>query len=179
MEPPMFCPKCGTENADAAQFCRSCGANISLVPQAVSGQLAEQVEAEEGGARCDLRSRRRQGEAVTIERAVRSVFMGVAFIFVAFSVRFWAPGGHAWWFWMFLPAAGLMADGVSTFLRLRERKQRFAQPLGAAPPNSLASPTRAAALSPQQTSDLVRPPSVTEGTTRHLSVPADRKPGDA
>ncbi len=35
----MFCPKCATQNVDGASFCRSCGANISLIPQALSGQL--------------------------------------------------------------------------------------------------------------------------------------------
>ena len=35
----MFCPKCASQNIDGASFCRVCGANISLVPQALSGQL--------------------------------------------------------------------------------------------------------------------------------------------
>ena len=34
----MFCPKCATQNLDGASFCRSCGANISLIPQALAGQ---------------------------------------------------------------------------------------------------------------------------------------------
>ena len=36
----MFCPKCATQNLDGASFCRACGANISLVPQALTGQMA-------------------------------------------------------------------------------------------------------------------------------------------
>ena len=35
----MFCPKCATQNLDGASFCRSCGANISLIPQALAGQV--------------------------------------------------------------------------------------------------------------------------------------------
>jgi zinc-ribbon domain len=37
----MFCPKCGTQNADEAHFCLNCGYNLSLIPAAagtVSGQ---------------------------------------------------------------------------------------------------------------------------------------------
>jgi len=170
----MFCPKCGAENAEAAQFCRACGANISLVPQAVSGQLAERFEEDEG-----LREHRkhRRGEGATVERAVRSLFMGVAFIFVAFAVRTWAPAGHIWWFWMFLPAAAMLAEGVSTTLRLREKKQqRLAPP--AFVPSSLAPPRAAAGLPPRNTGEIVQPPSVTEATTRHLAMPSERKPED-
>ena len=36
----MFCPKCATQNLDGASFCRTCGANISLVPQALTGQMS-------------------------------------------------------------------------------------------------------------------------------------------
>ena len=50
----MFCPKCATQNLDGASFCRACGANISLVPQALTGQMtptACEQEVDEGGAR--------------------------------------------------------------------------------------------------------------------------------
>lgn len=166
----MFCPSCAVENANNAQFCRGCGANISLVSQAVSGQLAERVEQVEGESRRDRRHRRRHGEPVSVERAVRSLFMGCAFIFVAFSARIWAPAGHIWWFWMFLPAAGLLADAVSTFVRLRERR---AQP---APPSAPGAPlfgtsAPAGRLGERRTGELLQPPSVTEAATRHLATP--------
>ena len=32
----MFCPKCGTTESDELRFCKSCGANLSAVRQAVS-----------------------------------------------------------------------------------------------------------------------------------------------
>ncbi|MGI9105935.1 MAG: zinc-ribbon domain-containing protein, partial [Pyrinomonadaceae bacterium] len=37
----MYCPKCGTQNVDDASFCRGCGANVSLIPQALDGRLPE------------------------------------------------------------------------------------------------------------------------------------------
>ena len=82
----MFCPKCATQNADDARFCRSCGTDISLVPQAVSGTLAERMAAAEervavadDDSRRGRRRRRRHEEErrpPSIERAVRSFFMG-------------------------------------------------------------------------------------------------------
>ena len=174
----MFCPKCAAENAENAQFCRACGANISLVPEALSGQLAERVEELKTDSRGDRRGRRRHGEAVTIERAVRGLFMGVAFIFVAFSARVWAPAGDLWWFWLLLPAAGLLADGVSTIMRLRERRAQFMSPpyTPATPP--LVPPAPAGRLPERDTGDLIKPPSVTEGTTRHLAAPAGQRRED-
>src|SRR3954467_1390223 len=102
----MFCPKCAAQNVEDAKFCRSCGTDISLVPQAVTGVLAERLAAEgEGsGSRRDRRARRRHNQPISIERAVKSFFMGLAFIFVAFAARTWAPAGNIWWFWLLIPA---------------------------------------------------------------------------
>ncbi|PYT02053.1 MAG: hypothetical protein DMF65_07660 [Acidobacteria bacterium] len=119
----MFCPRCAAQNADDAKFCRACGTDISLVPQAVTGQLAERLSREDDYTRGGRRRRRGKNRPPTIERAVERLFMGVAFIFVAFAVRTWAPAGNIWWFWMFIPAAGLLAEGVSTYLRLQEEKR--------------------------------------------------------
>ena len=60
----MFCPKCATQNLDGASFCRGCGANISLVSQALTGQMTQpqppvEQEVDEGGAFA-----RRSGNAV-------------------------------------------------------------------------------------------------------------------
>src|SRR5437660_4484371 len=81
----MFCPRCGAQNADDARFCRACGTDISLVPQAVTGQLAERLAAEEDYSRGSRRQRKRDREKgpPTIERPVRSFVMGVAVIVVA------------------------------------------------------------------------------------------------
>ena len=176
----MFCPKCAADNLETAQFCRGCGANISLVPQAVSGQLAAWIDEEDEDARGRDRRGHKDGQAVTIERAVRSLFMGVAFVFIAFAARAWAPAGNIWWFWLFLPAAGMLADGVSTSLRLRERRQRRLAPPAFSPaPQGLGRAPRAAGLPPRNTGELVQPPSVTEATTRHLATPPERGRGDA
>ena len=177
----MFCPKCGTPNTDEAKFCRSCGTDISLVPQAVTGVLAERLAAEEDdpGSRRDRRARRRQNQPISIERAVRSFFMGLAFIFVAFAARSWAPAGNIWWFWMFIPAFGMLADGVSTYMRLAEEKKRPAAPPFYTPAQTAVPPVpRVGELPQRNTGEMIPPPSVTEGTTRHLGVPVERTRGE-
>ncbi len=177
----MFCPKCGTPNTDEAKFCRSCGADISLVPQAVSGSLAERLAAEDEGLHSRRRRRelRRAGQPITIERAVRSFFMGLAFIFVAFAAKTWAPAGNIWWFWMFIPAFGMLADGVSTYLRLAEEKKRPAAPPFYTPAQTAVPHVpRVGELPSRNTGEMIPPPSVTEGTTRHLGVPVERTRGE-
>jgi hypothetical protein len=178
----MFCPKCGAQNADDAKFCRACGTDISLVPQAVTGQLAQRLSEGEGDRDYSRRGgRRRRGGKPTVERAVRSFMMGLAFIFVALSVWTWSPAGRLWWFWLLIPAASMIADGVGTYIRLQEEKKRLAPPTyvpaqAAMPPQA----PRAGALPPRNTGEIVPPPSVTENTTRLLdNVPADSKRGDA
>ena len=62
----MFCPKCATQNIDGASFCRACGANISLIPQALSGQLPQVTEESDRHSR-RLRRGLRAGQLVGFE----------------------------------------------------------------------------------------------------------------
>lgn len=179
----MFCPRCAAQNAENASFCRACGANISLVPQALTGQLAEQsVAAEEsvsaGGGRRRRRGRKEKKPA-TVEGAVQSIFIGLGFICVSLAILKFMPGGFVWWFWMLIPAFACLGDGVGTLLRVRSERQMLAPP--PFQPSSFAVPpaARAAELPPRDASGLYAPvPSVTEGTTRHLGAPVERPPKD-
>ena len=161
----MFCPKCATQNLEGASFCRVCGANISLVPQALTGQVPQQPQPEE---LIDHDSRRR-GRPLTLEVAFKNMFMGVAFLVISIALS--RSIGAAWWFWMLIPAFSLMGKGVAQYMRVKERDKRQA-----------LMPPRMPSLQPAQTTppvlprrtDELRPPvpSVTEGTTRHLGVEA-------
>jgi hypothetical protein len=104
--------------------------------------------------------------------------MGLAFIFIAFAVRTWAPAGNIWWFWMFIPAALNLADGVSTYLRIAVEGKRRETPPYVPPHTAVPPPRHASALPPRDTGEMIPPPSVTEGTTRHLGVPVERKRGE-
>jgi zinc-ribbon domain len=160
----LFCPKCASQNVDGASFCRACGANISLVPQALSGQIApaNQPPVDEYLSR---RYRRRESG---IDSAVRSLTMGVAFAVVAMLVGKFGPGGSAWWFWLLIPAAVMIARGLSDVIRCRLNKART--PSVQQPQlNTLRQPDLPA---PKTGELLTAVPSVTEGTTRHLGAEA-------
>ena len=155
----MFCPKCATPNQDGASFCRSCGANISLVPQALSGQLVQPPPPTEVDGTC----RTRRGRELTLEQPFKNVFMGIAFVII--SIVLSRTIGQVWWFWMLIPAFSLMATGVAQFIRLQEHAKRA----------SLAPPpiSRSFVETPRPAEGLRAPvSSVTEGTTRHLGVEA-------
>jgi hypothetical protein len=160
----MFCPKCATQNLEGVSFCRVCGANISLIPQALTGQLVKpQPEIdEESGAR-------KKGRPVTLELAFKNMFMGVAFLIISIALS--RTIGAVWWFWMLIPAFSLMGKGVAQYLRVKERDKQMAL----MPPRvaAIQSPQTAPTPLPSRTDEL-RPPvsSVTEGTTRHLGVEA-------
>ena len=154
----MFCPKCATQNLDGASFCRSCGANISLVPQALTGQLTPPPITEAAGG-----CRTRRGEELTLEQPFKKFFTGIAFVIV--SIVLSRTIGAGWWFWLLIPAFSLMATGLAQYIRLQEHSKRASlapPPMGRSfvetprPPDGLRAPVS----------------SVTEGTTRHLGVEA-------
>ena len=156
----MFCPKCSAKNVEGASYCRSCGANVSLVPQALTGQLPVADQSE--GQSC-VRS---DSRAPSMEYAIRKLTMGVAFaVMIAMTSRF-VPGSGRWAFWLVVPAMIFFAKGFTELVRLnfgRNERPRPNQPLvNAVRPSDLRAP---------KTGELRTPvPSVTEGTTRHLAA---------
>lgn len=164
----MFCPKCAIQNIDGASFCRACGANISLVPQALTGQLPK-ADPPQWSDRYDRYSRRRRrNQEPRIEEGIRSIVMGVAFTTVSLLVATYAPAGRIWWFWLLIPAFGCFARGIAELARfsIAKNQQPSAQPqLNTVRPADLPAP---------KTGELRPPvPSVTEGTTRHLGAGVD------
>ena len=156
----MFCPKCAAQNVDSASFCRSCGANISLVPQALSGQIP--------AAPLDRFSQRmRRREEASVDTAVRSLMMGVIFAVIAVLVSRFSPGGSTWWFWLLIPAMGMFGKGFSHLLRLNRMKDRadLRPQIPNRQPINMPPAPRTGELQPPV-------PSVTEGTTRHLAPEA-------
>jgi len=160
----MFCPQCATQNLEGAHYCRSCGVNISLIPQALKGELTKSDQPQWPGRY----SRRRRHREPTIEEAIQGITMGVAFVVVALLVARFAPAGSIWWFWMLIPAFGCFAKGFAALARLRTSKSEsstFPQPqLNTVRQTDLPAPTTGGLIDPV--------PSVTEGTTRHLGTDA-------
>ena len=158
----MFCPKCATQNIEGASYCRSCGANISLVPQALTGQLPQQSD--ENVDRYRRGMWRRQP---SMEHGIVRVMTGLGFVAVALCIAAFAPAGRLWWFWLLLPAFSLMGRGISEIMRARENRT-----LNSMPPQIGRTSTNDQFPAPP-TGELRPPvPSVTEGTTRHLGAEA-------
>jgi zinc ribbon protein len=167
----MFCPKCATQNMEGAHFCRSCGANISLIPQALSGQLPT-ASSDEGLSRKERR-RRHRDHPPSFSDGVQSIVMGFGFMAVAIALAlFGRPiGAQVWWFWMLLPAFGMLGRGISEVVRANQLKATQQQLPYTAPRESLPANT---------TSELRAPvASVTEGTTRHLGAEAPTRHFDS
>jgi len=164
----MFCPKCATNNLDGASFCRGCGANISLVPQALTGQMM-QAPVEEIDVVGRRRRRRRDRGEVHLDQALKNIFLGIAFLIIAFMLS--RTIGYGWWFWMLLPAFSLMGTGTAQYIRVKEREKR----------TQLTQPPVRQTFAQPQSPEQLRPPvaSVTEGTTRHLGVEAPTRHFDA
>lgn len=166
----MFCPKCAAQNVDGASFCRVCGANISLIAGALSGELPESKQAQDASGYCGIR--RKRGREPNIESVMKNVFMGVAFLCVSIALAF-SRMGMGWWFWMLIPAFSMMGTGAAQYMRLRERRKQQFLPgaFGQAQRPLMSPPRRVDELPTRQTGELVAPPaSVTEGTTRHLGA---------
>ena len=164
----MFCPKCATNNLDGASFCRSCGANISLIPQAMTGQIAQPAPPEDElvvDDGCSPRGRRRR--ELTIETAFKNIFIGIAFLIIAIALS--RTIGAGWWFWMLIPAFSLVGTGIGQYIRVKDRQSRGV--LQAPVSRPLAQRTQQVL---SRGTDELRPPvpSVTENTTRHLGVEA-------
>jgi hypothetical protein len=165
----MFCPKCAAQNIDGAHFCRACGANLSLIPQALTGQLPAAPNEEFG-----RRRRRNRSRQPSLDEGVRTLVMGFGFIAVAIALAIYGEpiGASVWWFWMLIPAFGMLGKGISDILRANQLKSSQGQqqiPYVAPPP-----------LPANNTNEL-RPPvaSVTEGTTRHLGTEAETRQFDS
>ena len=170
----MFCPKCATQNLEGTSFCRSCGAQISLIPQALTGQTPEAVANESHG------DRRPRGKELSLDHSFKNIFMGIAFLIVAIAL--WRSIGARWWFWMLFPAASLMGTGIAQYIRIKKQEKKsllVSPPLKQTLPDQRTySPPRN--LPPRNTGELMPPvPSVTEGTTRHLGAEAQTRLLDA
>jgi hypothetical protein len=166
----MFCPKCGQQNPETGKFCRSCGTDLGNVSSALTGvpQAKPLVD--------------RRGREVTWERSITQISLGVAFLVVSFILGV-SGMGRGWWFWLLIPAFMMLGSGVAKIVQLQHAKQasnaRLSQPNepALAPPPAQASLSSSAPnfMQPEtryKTGDLV-PPSVTDGTTRHLELDSE------
>lgn len=174
----MFCQKCGTKNPDNGKFCRNCGTDLGNVSNALTGNW----EATEGFEKLrEIKSWNKKQKPVSYESAITKIFTGLAFLIVAIVLGITGiAGGQFYWFWMLIPAFGSLGSGFAQYVQLRKTEQQktFLAPqserniISPAPPNAGLPPSQTEYAAPDsryKTGDLV-PPSVAEGTTRHLEM---------
>jgi len=169
----MFCPKCGQQNPESGKFCRGCGTDLAPVSQALSAP-SQQPQPQ-------LLTRR--GRPMTYHSALTKIFSGLAFGAVATALAITGMG-RGWWFWLLIPAIMSLGSGAAQWVQLD--KSKAAGPTFASGSGQIAEGQPGNALPPMQasnfppaesryrTGDLV-PPSVTDGTTRHLEMDSEGK----
>jgi hypothetical protein len=124
-----------------------------------------------------------KGKPLTWEGALTKAFMGVAFVVISIALAV-TGAGRGWWFWMLIPGFMFIGGGLAHVLQLKRAEKSGAnfaavnQPqIGSQPAAPSLPPTQTPYVSPAvesryKTGDLV-PPSVTEGTTRHLQADSE------
>ena len=164
----MFCPKCGGQNPETGKFCRTCGTDLGNVTQALTGALPQAPQMLD-----------RKGKPVSWDRAIAKMFTGLAFLAVSIALAF-SQTGRGWWFWMLIPAFSCLGAGVAQYVQLRKAEKggvaySSSPDFLPQPQNTALPPPQTEWISPEsryKTGDLV-PPSVAEGTTRHLEIDSE------
>jgi hypothetical protein len=163
----MYCPQCASP-IDGVKFCRSCGANVSLVPQALTGQLPPAGNESQGWQP----GKHHRSKPPTIERAATTFFSGVGFLIASFVIISEFPGGFTWGWAFLIPAFSSIGVGVGQYLKLRELQEQRRQQQISTPSyitQSLQPPPMPGVSAPT-TSELTPPSSITEDTTKHLDA---------
>ena len=151
----MYCPNCATQNNADSKFCRSCGANLSLIPQALTGQLPEVRRGSHG--------KLEHKAPPSVAKGIESIIGGMGFVLVAFGALYFAPAGNIWWFYMFIPAFMWIGKGVAECLSARQLIPPDARSAPIAQPQLNANGLPPRRISPELPP---RPASVTESTTK-------------
>jgi hypothetical protein len=162
------------QNLDDAKFCRACGADIRLVPQALQGTLPVAWERPAEG-KAAKRRKNKQHAPATIDAGLKDIFEGIG-LFIIFLIGLFVFRGAFWLtVWFIIPALASVGEGIGKLIRAQQEQTR----LTAAPhegvnfqPAPFAPAPVAGELSSPDTTEIVRAPaSVTDVTTRHLDAP--------
>ncbi|MEO8041047.1 MAG: zinc ribbon domain-containing protein [Acidobacteriota bacterium] len=156
----MFCPKCGSQNADETTYCRGCGADLTNVVALVTGKVRDSPALAE--KQIDL-----------FASGLRGVMIGVGFLIVAgvsfgISIKLAIMG-----LFMLAFASFFIGTGVPRLLQSRAIK-KLREPEHPKPTPEL-TPGQPEYFKPArsiyETDDLIGAPrSVTENTTTHLKM---------
>jgi hypothetical protein len=152
---------------------------VSLVPKAMAGESPQSDGARDerhwghwGHPHWDHHRKKEP----SIEKAATSFFSGIGFLLAAMFIVLYSPPG-VWWGWVFIfPAFSLIGAGIGQYLQLKEKqRQQSSINQADARPVAMQPPAEAPTLSAPTTSELIKPSSVTEHTTKHLESSRPRE----
>jgi hypothetical protein len=167
------------QNLDDAKFCRACGADIRLVPQALQGTLPVALERLEND-KVEQRGREKKRAPATLDAGLQNIFKGFGLLII-FLIGIFVFRGAFWLtIWFIIPALASMGEGIGQLIRARQEQTRLPaattttpDPGGDFRPATFAPASAAGELASPDTREIVgAPASVTDGTTRHLDVPS-------
>jgi hypothetical protein len=173
------------KNPETGKFCRGCGTDLATVSDALTGKLSNSnnqnswmIQPIQPIQSIGVRSGNEK--SVTWESMISTSFVGLAFLII--SIILGVSGrmnASRWWFWLLIPAFAMLGTGLAQYIQLKKNEQKtipqtqpetvknFSQT-----PNQSLPPIQTEYIAPDsryKTGDLV-PPSVAEGTTRHLEI---------
>jgi hypothetical protein len=179
----MYCPRCAAQNLDDAKFCRACGADIRLVPQALQGTLPPAALKKDWKDGMETRAKERRAKEkkrapATIDAGLKNIFQGFGLLAI-FLVGLFVFHGAFWvTVWFIIPALASMGEGIGQLIRARQEQAQLSRPplydSEQVRPASFAPASGFKELAALDTAEIAGtpPPSVTEMTTRHLDAPS-------
>ncbi len=185
----MFCPKCGIQNPETGKFCRSCGTDLAVISDALTGKSSVNnqgfgmMQPIQPIGMLDKESRKKSNDPDNLWSAgIRNLIMGIGFLIVSMSLLVTnVAGGRVWWWAMLIPAFSLLANAIGDISKSKrlEKKKNQTEFQAQSPTlftqsqsNVNLPPAQTDYIAPDsryKTGELV-PPSVAEGTTRHLEM---------
>jgi hypothetical protein len=102
----MYCPQCGSQNNEQVKFCRTCGANLSQVSQALTGQGTKKKKKSVPLSEADQKR---------MTASFGELFLGVGFFLVAILMYF---SRQTWGLWLLIPAFAIFGKGAGRLLTI-------------------------------------------------------------
>jgi zinc-ribbon domain len=176
----MFCPQCGTPNADGLRFCRSCGIELEAVASALKGRPTQPVEAgkkkSESIATQDWLEKHIEG----VKNMITGAIMLAVSLLIGVAMALFVPGEIPWmllWIvffgWMACWGSIALAQGIGGVIESKSRLRLMGQAGGESAidqtPRQVTTAGGSQTIADSSGAFISSPPlTVTESTTRHL-----------
>lgn len=176
----MYCPKCATQNADDARFCRVCGTALEVVALAlgklVPKKKSSKTKALKPAETLELKRAKGMRDVVT-----GSIMMAVSLLILLGPMPFirqafpWLVIWSTMFGWLAVWGTISLSQGLGQVLSSNSATQPEPQRIGIEPALTTsellgASEERNALEDRSKSCDVAAPPSVTETTTRNLNA---------